>query len=373
MSVRPKRVARLHYAASESDADMLYLTGFHAPDAFWFFDAGEPTVVLNDLEVDRARRELDGVRVVPWVEVCRKDREREKPSQAMARFLLGMRICRVEVPRHFGVGLARELEAAGLVVTVAKGAFVPEREVKRSREISLLKAAQKVAEAGLFRAREVLRDAKVRRDGVLTWCGKILTSEVLRAEVQVALSRLGAASSRLIVAGGEQACDPHEVGYGPLKSGEMIVVDIFPRVMATGYWGDVTRTFCVGTPRAEAARLFDTVLLAQKMALEKICDGCDGKKLQEEVKEFFVSRGYVTGVQDGRNCGFFHGLGHGVGLEIHEAPRIAAGKLRANQVITVEPGLYYPGLGGVRIEDLGAVTLEGFENFTHFPKSWRVR
>jgi Xaa-Pro aminopeptidase len=150
-------------------------------------------------------------------------------------------------------------------------------------------------------------------------------------------------------------------------------VDIFPRMSKSGYWGDITRTFCVGEPRTELAVLHATVLSAQKRALAEIREGCDGKQLQDSVREEFCAKGYVTGVQDGRHVGFFHGLGHGVGLEIHESPRISAGKLRAGHVVTVEPGLYFPGLGGVRIEDLVVVTEKGCKNLTKFPKDWRVK
>ncbi len=369
--------ARLHYAASNEDADMLYATGFFAPDPFWFLEhRGKKMVFLHDLEVDRGRHQLCGIEVVAWSELEQNLGSRKRNGcavQIMARYLRKLGIRSVEVPARFPLGIAKKLAACGVVCKVKDGAFFPERERKSETEIRYIAQAQRVAQVAMARAKEILGECKWRKDKVLRWRGRVLDSGRLRAELQAVLAQQGAHCERLIVAGGEEACDPHEIGSKELYAEQMIVVDIFPRILSTGYWGDLTRTFCVGEPRAELAAVHAAVLAAQKKALAQICEGCQGKALQEEIRAFFSARGYITGVQDGRNVGFFHGLGHGVGLEIHEAPRFSDGKLRAGHVITVEPGLYYPGLGGVRIEDLVVVTQEGYRNLTSFPKDWRIQ
>ena len=165
-----------------------------------------------------------------------------------------------------------------------------------------------------------------------------------------------------IVAGGRQAADPHEAGRGPLRAGEWIVADVFPRMLATGYWGDMTRTFLHGRPTAAQRRMYEAVAEAQRLALSLVRPGAKGKDVHRAVTDFFARRGWKTGTgPDGRAHGFFHGLGHGVGLEIHEEPRLSpsGGELAPGMVVSVEPGLYYPEIGGVRIEDLVVVTETG--------------
>ena len=165
-----------------------------------------------------------------------------------------------------------------------------------------------------------------------------------------------------IVAGGRQAADPHEAGRGALRAGEWIVADVFPRMLATGYWGDMTRTFAHGRPDAARRRMYETVARAQRLALSLVRPGALGRDVHRAVADFFVREGWETGTDaDGRAHGFFHGLGHGVGLEIHEEPRLSpsGGELAPGMVVSVEPGLYYPELGGVRIEDLVVVTETG--------------
>jgi len=376
--LRKRALPRLHFAASESDADMLYATGFFAPDAFWYLEhKGKKFIFLNELEIDRARKVVSEVEVLSFSEIEKTHRAGRKrfggSAFSMGKYLKRLGLNSVEVPPSFPLGVAAELARCGVLCRPTKGAFFPEREIKAEREIQNLAEAQRAAQAAMWRAREILRECKRGRGGVLCWGGKKLDSTRLRGELQTSLARHGASCQRLIVAGGNEACDPHEIGSGPLRADEMIIVDIFPRMSSTGYWGDITRTFCVGQPRTELAALHAAVLEAQKLALGKIRDGCDGNKLQESVKQEFFRKGYITGVQDGRNVGFFHGLGHGIGLDIHESPRFSDGILRTGQTVTVEPGLYYPGLGGVRIEDLVVVTECGCKNLTSFPKDWRVK
>jgi Xaa-Pro aminopeptidase len=178
-------------------------------------------------------------------------------------------------------------------------------------------------------------------------------------------------AANTIVAGGKQACDPHERGHGRLLANEPIIIDIFPRSQKTGYFGDITRTVVRGRANEAVKKLYDTVWRGQKIGFEKIRANVPTAEVHKAVQKFFVQQGYKTGRRDGRMEGFFHGTGHGLGLEIHEAPRLGAtspGKLRPGHVVTVEPGLYYPEIGGVRLEDVALVTGNGAKNLTRFEK-----
>jgi len=182
-------------------------------------------------------------------------------------------------------------------------------------------------------------------------------------------------AANTIVAGGRQACDPHERGHGPLRAHEPIVMDIFPRSQKTGYFGDITRTVVRGHASEAVRKLYDTVYAGQKIAFEKIRAKVKTADVHKAVQKFFVQQGYKTGRRDGRMEGFFHGTGHGLGLEIHETPRLNATSteiLRPGHVVTVEPGLYYPGIGGVRLEDVALVTAQGAKNLTRFEKALEI-
>ncbi|MFP4281957.1 MAG: M24 family metallopeptidase, partial [Opitutales bacterium] len=205
--------------------------------------------------------------------------------------------------------------------------------------------------------------------------GKVLTSERLRALADIACLEQGCVAKDTIVAGGDQACDPHCRGSGPLRAHELIIVDIFPRSAKTGFHGDMTRTYLKGRASEAQKALYHTVFEAQQAALAKHRAGRSGKKIYEEVHAFFSARGYETKVVDGTPVGFFHGLGHGLGLEVHEPPRVNAqgARLKKDQVVTVEPGLYYPGLGGVRVEDVVRVKAGEPEMLSRHPYRWHIR
>ncbi|MEK0445049.1 MAG: hypothetical protein RLZZ399_370, partial [Verrucomicrobiota bacterium] len=234
---RSKSAARLIYADSERDPDMLYATGFFVPDAFVFLEqGGKRSIFLSDLEVDRGRAtaRVDEVFSVSEV-VAGMGLEVGAPvGEWLPRFLKGRRIGMVEVPRNFPLGVARGLEAEGIELEVVSGLFWGEREHKSSQELTHLKKALRMTAAGLERGVEVLRAATIGAGRVLQWGGAKLTSERLRAEVDSAVLRAGGAPANTIVAGGLQACDPHERGSGPLRAGELIILDVFPRDPKSG-------------------------------------------------------------------------------------------------------------------------------------------
>jgi Xaa-Pro aminopeptidase len=366
-------IPRLIYAASESSADMLYATRFFVPDPFLYLEQnGKKSILLSDLEIDRGRREakVDEVISLSLIQRPLEKRLTKKPTieQTIERFLRQRRVRRAVVPSDFPLGLANALNASGIKLEPISGLFDPGREFKRDEEIKQLQQAIALTEVGLERAYAVLRASEIKPGRKLFWDGKRLTSELLRAEVECAILRAGGIPMNTIVAGGDQACDPHERGSGPLAANSLIILDVFPRAAETGYYGDITRTVLRGKASEAQKRLWHTVLEGQAYALKKIRPGLSGQQLQKEVSDLFTNRGFPTEVREGRWTGFFHGLGHGLGLEIHESPRIAATKFKNGQVFTVEPGLYLPNVGGVRHEDDGVVTGNGFRVLSKFPK-----
>ena len=369
---------QLIIASSEASADMLYATGFRAPDPIIFLRAGDKNLLLlQDLELDRGRQEAEADRVDSFSEAEKKVQggKTKRPSYArvVAAWLRANKARSVVVPADFPLGLARLLKKEGLRLKPAKGAFFPAREKKSLLEVRAIEAAIRIAEAGLSRALDILRSAVPRKDGRLVLGRRILTSEFVRAEIEATVVRAGGeARGDTIIAGGEQACDPHGRGSGPLRANELIIIDIFPRDARSGYYGDITRTVVRGRATDARRKLWETCLAGQVMALEEMKPGNQGGAIHEEVKAFFAGHGYPTEIRDGRWQGFFHGTGHGLGLEVHEPPRFAAATFLPGQVITVEPGIYIPGVGGVRHEDVALVTRRGPRLLTHAPKPLEI-
>jgi Xaa-Pro aminopeptidase len=205
----------------------------------------------------------------------------------------------------------------------------------------------------------------------------VLTSEKLRFAIESAIMAEGGhAGGSTIVAGGDQACDPHQRGFGPLRPDELIIIDIFPRVAATGYFGDMTRTYLRGRATDAQRKLVATVREAQLAALAEIRAGVDGRTVHQTVVAVFDSAGFETKRTKTGSVGFFHGTGHGLGLAVHEMPRMSGAvsmELKQGTVVTVEPGLYYPGLGGCRIEDVVQVTARAPKMLSSHSYDWELR
>lgn len=366
----------LMVADSEHDANMLYAVGMFVPDPFAYLRIrGRDYIVMSDLEIDRARRESPHCRVLSLSTYQEQLRERGVKHPGLAQvirlILRERRVRRVIVPHNFPLGLANELQRGGISVKPRRGGFFPERELKSPAEVKKISAALVMAEVGMSEAIQLLRGSKIARDRRLIHHGIPLTSEKLRSVIDTAILQASGLAANTIVAGGKQGCDPHERGFGPLRANEPIIIDIFPRSQKTGYFGDITRTVVRGRANEAVRRLYDTVHRGQQIAFKQIRAGVKTRKVHEAVKEFFDQQGYRTGLRNGRMEGFFHGTGHGLGLEIHEAPRMGStsiGVLKSGQVVTVEPGLYYPELGGVRLEDVAFVTAVGSRNLTQFEK-----
>jgi len=365
--------ASLIIAASEADSNLYYACRFLAPDPFVYLEVGGKKILLmSDLEVDRARAQARVDEVLSLSEWEGKARQRwpqPRLTDTVTLLLEGYGVSAVEVPADFPLELADRLRERGLTVTPRPHPFFPERVIKTIEEIAAIEETQRHTETALEAALDVLRASTIRGDQVIHR-GRPLSSQDLKKVVNVSLMENDCIAEHTIIACGEQGVDPHNQGSGPIHPNQGIIFDIFPRSSQTRYYADMTRTVVKGKASDELRRLYEAVLAAQLRGIELIRDGASGGAIHTEVARTMEARGYSTGVVDGRQQGFFHGTGHGVGLDIHEPPRISRldYELKTGQVVTVEPGLYFAGRGAVRIEDMVVVEAGGCRNLTRAPK-----
>ena len=370
----------LMVADSEHDANMLYAVGMFVPDPFIYLRLnGKCHIVMNDLEINRARKQARHCRVLSLNryerKLLREGSRTVKLMQVVHRILRERRLKKVYVPATFPHGLARQLRSFKIKVRVKEEPFFQDREIKTAEEIKKISAALMMAEVGLSEGIQALKSAKIGKDGRLLYHQVPLTAEKLRSIIEIAIIQAGGLTSHTIVACGNQSCDPHEQGHGLLRANRPIILDIFPRSQKTGYFGDITRTVVRGRASELVRKLYHTVARAQELGFSKMLHNVAGAKIHQEVQHFFEQAGYKTGRPDGRMAGFCHGTGRGLGLAIHEAPRVSPTStdvLKAGHVVTVEPGLYYPDVGGVRLEDVALVTKEAPRNLTKFEKVLEV-
>ena len=374
---RKAPAGRLIYAASETDADILYPTGFFAPDPFLFVQKGKTRIlVMSDLEMDRAKSQATVDRVLSWTRIAaplEKGGRRAPAADVIALVLRQQGLRRVSVPQSFPLGLAGELRRRGIRLELGPDPFWPERELKQPREVRAIEASLRAAEVGLLAGIEALKACRIKR-GWLVRDGRRFTAEDLRSVVNTRMMADGYVPAHTICAPGDQAVDPHEGGHGPIRANQPIVMDIFPRSEATGYFGDLTRTVVRGKASFALHELYAIVHEGVRLGHGMLRAGVEGMKIHKAIQDLFERQGYKTGVKDGRMQGFFHGTGHGLGLQIHEAPSIGKRPcvMRAGHVVTVEPGLYYLGLGGVRIEDVALVTRTGSRCLTKVRKQLEI-
>jgi Xaa-Pro aminopeptidase len=350
--------------ASSRDTDMKYLTHFTTSDPFVFFKKpGEPgVIIISQMETGRASREATATVMtrtqagLPEIMKTETDQYR-----ATAKMIAGQVGKKILVPPNFPIALANAISEYCTVVV--DGGTIQSMRAKKSKiELILMNNVQKVTEKAMDRAISLIRSSSVKK-GILYIDQKPLTSEHLKFSMHSLLLEHGCSAVDTIVSCGEDTAIPHMSGSGPLKSDEPIVIDLFPIEEKSGYYADMTRTVVKGEPSKDIREMYDALREAKKLGISRVKAGVSGADIHLAVVDFFNERGYETDTR-----GFIHNLGHGVGLQVHELPTIGpAGKaLESGNVITIEPGLYYPGIGGVRLEDIGAVTARGFNNFTTF-------
>lgn len=353
------------------NADLRYASGFGAVDPVVHLRDGKKNfLIVPMMELGRAKRETKrGVCVLTPSDLHLKKSERRRLSSWMLALLRERRIHRVAVSPSFPLGVALRLQRAGIRLVVAKHAAFPEREIKSAREVECIREAQMAAASAMRFAIRKISAARVDRAGFLVERGRRLTAEEVRRAIDMKLTEMGCVARDTIVAGGRISADPHARGDGPLRAGEAIVIDIFPQHKVHGYWGDITRTVVKGKATPALRRMYNAVNAAQKAALRDVREGARARKIHEVVHCLFAARGFRTEIRNGHAEGFTHSTGHGVGLEIHESPSLSPGpgRLKAGNVVTVEPGLYYRKIGGVRIEDTVLVTRTGFKHLAKVP------
>ncbi|KAF5087218.1 Methionine aminopeptidase [anaerobic digester metagenome] len=355
------------YAAygSSIDANVRYLTRFRTTDPVVYVQKpGERgMIVVPQMEHERAVRESTAAVATRadagYLEYIKAGEPRWRATAHMIADLAGGPVL---VPANFPLALARELESFQPVVLDERGAVEAMRAVKTPEEIEWIRSVQRATEAAIEHGLALIRSS-VPKGGVLHRNGAPLTSETVRAEMHACLLANGYRGVDTIVSCGPDTALPHSPGAGPLRENEPIVIDIYPQDEFTGYHADMTRTVVKGEPSPAIREMYEAVRDAKANAASMVRAGAVGADLYRATVEFFRDRGYESNTQ-----GFTHSLGHGVGFEVHEEPSLGpqGGELVPGNVVTIEPGLYYPGTGGVRLEDMGAVTETGFDRFTQY-------
>ncbi len=360
---------------SDHNSDLYYATGFLAGDAFLYTQIGnEKILLMSDLEYGRARRESRADTVVLTKTYSEKAKaagvERPGYVHIMDQFYKERGVKTVKVPGSFGLQFADPLRELGYKVEVTPDPVFPARVIKRAEEVAAIEEAQRVTEVAVARAFDLLRAARIK-DGKVWHEGKVLTAEKLKETMDEVFFKEHHTCPEQIVAPWPQSCDPHNRGSGEIAANVPIVFDIFPRSLKTRYWADMSRTVVKGKATDGVKKLFDAVLESQTAGLNAIKPGIGGEVVHRACVEVFDRLGYKTGMSvEGNMEGFIHSTGHGVGLDIHEMPSVGRlpSVLDEGAVVTVEPGLYYRAIGGIRLEDMALVTKDGSRNLTKFPK-----
>ncbi len=364
-------------ADSEASADLYYRTRFLVTVTVIYLEIdGRKIFLLNDLEYGRGRSEArvdEIVSTTPYEEALRAAKEPARLTSVLDLYLKEKGIKQLTIPLSFPFGHAERLREKGYKLRLKDDPIFPSRTIKTAEEIHAIEETQRHAEAATDLAVSILKRSEIRGDW-LFYEGRELTSEKLRLEIHKFLLERECQASNTIVAGGDQGADPHHRGSGPLPAHKTIILDIFPRSIRTRYWGDMTRTVVRGKASAAVKKLYKDVLDAQELAFSLIKDGAEGEKVHSEVAKLFKLRGNANEDVGIKKSGYIHSTGHGLGLDIHEWPKIGRveTQIKTGQVITVEPGLYYPGVGAVRLEDVVVVTETGCRNLNRYPKELEV-
>ena len=354
------------------DPDFIHATGFAVEAAVYIrFGDGDDVLVTSPLEIDRARASSTAAKVL-------EDRETYVEggwARLAARMLRERGFDEARVSPNLRAIHLEDLRAGGIDARVDTSLFVDERRRKSDADARAIEDAQQAAERAVVSVVRALAEAQVK-DGLLWSDGEALTSEKLYALAQLTLGERGYTCPEMIIAGSPSSAIPHERGSGPIRAHAPVIIDIFPTSRSTHFNGDLTRTVVVGDISDDVRKMHTAVLQALDAGIESIAPGIEAQEPHHAVCQVLVDRGFATTTKgfegpDGV-ARLNHSTGHGVGLEVHEAPALrdrVTDPLREGDVVTVEPGLYLLGFGGVRVEDTGIVTTSGFRNFTTLTRS----
>jgi len=363
------------YAASSQDANLYYLTNFLAEDPFLFLrSGGQSLLVISSMEKARAVRSSIADRVQAREDFQRDSRETEGDRTTptmIGSVLKECKIKRLGVNADFPIGLADELRRAGYELKPISGPIESLRSIKTARELKLMAQVQRASEKALASALTILARSKISGD-TLRYDGQVLTSERLKSAIGCSLINDACTSEDVIASSGDDSALPHLTGSGPVKANSAIVFDVFPQSIASRYHADMSRTVLRGDAPSELSDMYTAVHEAQNLAVEMLRPGISGAEVHLAVADHFEQSGFQTDLDNGQ--GFIHSTGHGLGLEVHELPFLSkrGGLLEKGNVVTVEPGLYYPGIGGVRLEDVAVITHNGNKTITQFPKEFVI-
>lgn len=368
---------RLHFASTR-DPDMFYLVRRTIADPFFFLEtSGEQFVYLNALEIDAFNEQNThaNLQAIALDELYKRAKEEKVDAPYLSKMALalcklhGIERQAIAVSNHFPLDLADFLRSQNITLAV-QSHFLPERRKKSAEEIAHIKSAVERTESAFTLIEQILRESKITKNSLI-YQTQILTSEFLKEKVELLLFENGLESpDGMIISCGIHAAMPHHSGSGPIRPHQTIVCDIFPRDRESGYFADVSRTFVKGTPSKKVIEMYEAVKKAQTQAAAAVRSGVEASAIHAIAAEAIQDVGFDVGEK-----GFIHSLGHGVGLEVHEAPHVGPNSkdtLQEGDVITIEPGLYYPEHGGVRLEDVLIVTKNGHENLCDYPRNFIV-
>ena len=361
--------------STETCPDIAWLTGFNVHDpVVLLVDGRKRHLVVPQLEYGRALKQTTGIHIhIP--------ENLPIPKSSRGRFtgwaegiLKHTSNSSVIVPSDFPLGVAEDLRRRRIKVNSTNDRLFPKRETKTADELKKIKGVQQAAAGAVNVVVDLIKQSTVSRSKELKLGGKVLTSERLKTAANTYLLERQCFCDNLIIASGRQAADPHDTGSGPIKARETVIIDIFPKSLVHGYCGDITRTVVKGEPTDEQMKMYKAVFASHAAALKKVKAGIASSSVHGAAADVFKERDFFTGMRDGLPVGFFHSTGHGLGLEVHEMPSVSIrpGRLKSGNVITIEPGLYYPEHGGVRIEDTIAVTKDGYSHLARCPKAFIV-
>jgi Xaa-Pro aminopeptidase len=365
--------------AGTNQPEMRHEVPIGIPDPFLYVERdGARHVVLSSFEVDRVQAIPGGPEPHPYEEYGYDELLARGLPREQVYIEIAVNACRAfgvaeaAVPATFPAIFADRLRMEGLTLAPEYELFHDRRRVKSETELAGMRRAQRAAEAGMDAARALLRSADTDGAG-LAVDSEPLTSERIKRAIAAVFAEHGMTFDEFIVSHGPQSSVGHDMGSGRIAEGEPVIIDLWPRDIETQCYADMTRTFVVGEPDPETVRYHTLCKEALDRSLAAIRAGVAGADVFTMVCDLFHEAGQPTQLSkkpgEVLEDGFYHGLGHGVGLEVHEAPSLgrAPGELVPGDVVTVEPGLYRHGWGGVRLEDLVLVTEDGAENLTDYP------
>jgi Xaa-Pro aminopeptidase len=350
------------------------------PDPFVYLERdGARHVYVGSMEVPRIRGVGRGITVHPLEEIGIDELVGQGLSvlevrlEWAARAAVHAGLTHAAVPNTFPSGYLDRIRREGVELTVDQDVFDARRRVKAGAELDGVRRAQRAAEAGLAAGVSLMLQAE-NGDGVLWLDGEPLTAERVKAAIRQVFAEHGCTAEDFVVAPGPQGAAGHDMGQGPIGFGDPVVFDLWPRDDASSCYADMTRTIVAGRVSDQVREWHTLTKAALDASTALIRAGADCRSIFDAACEVYEAAGYPTQrtktAGEVLDRGFFHGLGHGVGLEVHEGPSMglsASGELVAGDVVTIEPGCYDPAIGGVRLEDLVLVTDDGCEVLTRFP------